>query len=652
MLKQCQRLGDFEIIRLLGRGGMGEVYEARQSNPDRLVALKVLNAKLADDEQALERFWREAAVPANLDHHGIVRIISTGKTPDGIAYYTMHLVRGISLADLIEQAKTVPMPGTVSQLARGADTPTQDMPVEKGASPRRPPSPHVEPGPMLQQYQNDRFGTVACIGAQAARALAYAHEQGFLHRDIKPSNLMVDRHNQVHLVDFGLTRGLGPDGNGTQWGFVPGTAWYMSPEQAEGKTLEPYSDIYSLGVTLYVLATQGVGPFTADRRNTQAVLAQVRAGEVLPLRVLAPDIPKALERIILRAMDHRPENRYANAAALADDLEQFVRQPATDRSQPAPTQRTGRKRLLQGAGGLVLLVGLSVGSYCLFNNWPTKDIIGNAPMPDTPKSGGSSDPILPKPVANQNQDDPGKKNLGPNQVKDFSGRERPLRTKINLLRDDLQPVMYKQLLAPGKFQAWGNELVFHSPVTEPQRPALLALDDPGKLNFEFTVELKAFDQNEEDTNDLGVFFGWQLRLPDPVERWRFFAVQLERRPVLGDRNGRLKVGTWHYEDAMGPRQGVHEQRIRVLPGRGIIALPAPQDNLESWHQVSIRVVNDKVTVGLAKGSSVEFDLQWIREKDRGIKNFSLNPHGALGIWARNGRGSFRNATLTALPESQ
>ena len=93
-------------------------------------------------------------------------------------------------------------------------------------------------------------------------------------------------------------------------------------------------------MTLYVLATQGVGPFTADRHNTEAVLAQVRAGEVLPLRVLAPDIPRALEHIILRAMDHRPENRYANAAALADDLEEFVRQPATDRSRPAPKPGT------------------------------------------------------------------------------------------------------------------------------------------------------------------------------------------------------------------------------------------------------------------------------------------------------------------------
>src|SRR5262249_4633623 len=162
-----------------------------------------------------------------------------------------------------------------------------------------------------------------------------------------------------------------------------------------------------------------------------------RAGEVLPLRVLAPDIPKALERIILRAMDHRPENRYANAAALADDLEQFVRQPATDRSEPPARQEClphhNRKRLLQGAAGLVLLVGWMVASNWLSNNGPEKappkhDDIGDAPVLHRGNNGDSSDPIPPKLV----------------KVEAFSGRERPLRTKINLLRDDLQPVMYKQ----------------------------------------------------------------------------------------------------------------------------------------------------------------------------------------------------------------
>src|SRR5205809_714790 len=107
VLQIHDRLGDFEILRLLGKGGMGEVYEARQFNPDRRVALKVLAPWLACDEDALQRFWREAQVPANLDHPGIVRIITTGKTP--VAYYTMHLVRGISLAEMVRKASLTPV---------------------------------------------------------------------------------------------------------------------------------------------------------------------------------------------------------------------------------------------------------------------------------------------------------------------------------------------------------------------------------------------------------------------------------------------------------------------------------------------------------------------------------------------------------------
>src|SRR5438445_8646528 len=107
MLQVHQRLGDFEIIRLLGKGGMGEVYEARQFNPERRVALKVLAPWLADDQESLDRFLREAKVPANLDHPGIVRIISTG-SKDGVAYYTMHLVRGVSLSEMIRRANAAP----------------------------------------------------------------------------------------------------------------------------------------------------------------------------------------------------------------------------------------------------------------------------------------------------------------------------------------------------------------------------------------------------------------------------------------------------------------------------------------------------------------------------------------------------------------
>ena len=110
MLAAHQRLGDFEIIRLLGKGGMGEVYEAQQGSPPRRVALKVLAPSLAGDEEALRRFWREAAVPAQLDHPGIVRIISCGKTDEGLAYYTMQLIRGVSLAQLMQGPAGPPLP--------------------------------------------------------------------------------------------------------------------------------------------------------------------------------------------------------------------------------------------------------------------------------------------------------------------------------------------------------------------------------------------------------------------------------------------------------------------------------------------------------------------------------------------------------------
>src|SRR5262249_6484725 len=160
----------------------------------------------------LRRFWRETEVLARLDHPGIVRIIATGQTPEGVAFYAMHLVRGLSLADLIPREVIPPQPHSTPQpptVALPAETLTDQRALRHPAPP-----PAAEP-PIRQEYRSHRYQVVARLGAQAARALAYAHRQGVLHRDIKPSNLMVDQHGHLYVLDFGLTRALCPDGQGT-----------------------------------------------------------------------------------------------------------------------------------------------------------------------------------------------------------------------------------------------------------------------------------------------------------------------------------------------------------------------------------------------------------------------------------------------------
>jgi serine/threonine protein kinase len=632
VLQVGKRLGDFEVIRLLGKGGMGEVYEARQLNPARTVALKILAPWLSSNEEALERFWREAEVPAQLDHPGIVRIISTGKTDDGTAYYAMHLVRGVSLAALIRKSTE-----TLASTAALLTTPPADTP-SSGQNGLHSPGfavecPVGEPPPgVLEAYRADRFNFVARIGAKAARALADAHRRGYLHRDIKPSNLMIDHHDQLYLVDFGLTKALDPGAAGTQLGVVRGTPWYMSPEQARGEAIDQRSDIYSLGVTLYELATEGKGPFTANRDNTSAVITQVKAGLRCPLRDLAPEIPHRLEKIILKAMHFKPRRRFESVEEMAAALEAFSGTGASAASRsrtPFRTPGKSRWKVFAGTAGLLVLLGVAAIAY--FNFDRDKHEVDKAALINEPQRPDYPEMLL----------------------------KRKFDTEIPLLTKSSEPVWAYQLEGKGlclkEYGTKTDALLLESPATSLR--TLIALDDdPLQRWFEFSVEMAQFtDPKSAQLTDgrtplMGVFFGWKKAPKADADRPPFFILELNEKPIIGNGqnhpNGLTRLGTSVNTPQRGDLYGRFEHLRPVPPGRaGHFPLSQSGPGLV-WHKVRIKALGDILTVKVDELAPKTYKLSELKQADPALGE--LDPRGALGIWAKDGYGKFRNATITAL----
>ncbi len=291
------RLGDFRIVREIGRGGMGVVYEAIQESLGRTVALKVLTADVAQAPQQLARFKREAQAAAMLHHTNIVPIFGVGHD-DGLYYYVMQHIDGIGLDALVEyqRPKQLPLPRSDSlDQSNRSPTATSTL-LDKSLSWRR----------------------IATYGIQIAEAVDYAHHQGILHRDIKPANLLVDMHDTVWVTDFGLAKIFGDDGL-TKTGDLFGTIRYMAPEQFEGHSTRS-SDIYSIGVTLYELAT--LEPAFGQSDAKQLMLTITQQG-VSRSQLTSRSIPKDLETIILKAAAFNSRHRYATAGKLADDLQRF-----------------------------------------------------------------------------------------------------------------------------------------------------------------------------------------------------------------------------------------------------------------------------------------------------------------------------------------
>ncbi|MBV9445443.1 MAG: Stk1 family PASTA domain-containing Ser/Thr kinase [Streptosporangiaceae bacterium] len=301
--------GRYELDGVVGRGGMAEVYRARDIRLDRIVAIKTLRADLARDQTFQARFRREAQSAASLNHPSIVAVYDTGEdmaTGVPVPYIVMEYVDGRTVRDLLQEGHRL--------------LPERSIEIIDGV----------------------------------LRALEYSHQAGIVHRDIKPGNVMVTRNGDIKVMDFGIARAMSDaQATMTQTAQVIGTAQYLSPEQARGERVDARSDLYSTGCLLYELLT-GRPPFTGD--SPVAIAYQhVRENPIPPSRI-DPDIPPWADAIVLKAMAKNPADRYQNAAEMRADLQRAA--SGMPIAAPAPTrmdmygprtQRMGADTMMAGA---------------------------------------------------------------------------------------------------------------------------------------------------------------------------------------------------------------------------------------------------------------------------------------------------------------
>jgi eukaryotic-like serine/threonine-protein kinase len=326
-------LGDFRILRELGRGGMGVVYEAVQVSLKRRVALKVLPFTASLDPRQLQRFQNESEAAARLVHPHIVPVYAVG-SERGVPYFAMQLIDGRNLAAVLHE------------LRGGGHGGSTDRPVRTDAGPEvgEPPADDLPPGPgtpILPRAGTDEYvRTVAGWAAQAAEALDHAHQCGVIHRDVKPANLLLDGRGHLWVTDFGLARFPGAGGP-TRTGDLLGTLRYMSPEQALAKpaVVDHRTDVYALGATLYELLT--LRP-VFDTEDAHELMCRTAHEEPVSPRRRDLAVPSDLETVVLKALEKDPAQRYQTAGDLAADLRRFLADEPVLARRPALAERARR----------------------------------------------------------------------------------------------------------------------------------------------------------------------------------------------------------------------------------------------------------------------------------------------------------------------
>jgi serine/threonine protein kinase len=355
-------LGDYRLVRQVGQGGMGVVFEAEQMSLFRTVAVKILPFASLWPESVLARFANEVRMAASLEHPNIVPIYGVG-CERGVNFYAMKLIDGCSLADVIRRRESFASSSQPSakenlQLDAGTTKSLELLPTQAisqttpyaGQDSSVPNSTNAQPSTsdaaridavVTEVIGNDDWHRAAAkLALSAAEALAYAHERGVIHRDIKPSNLLLDSQGKLFVADFGLARGE-TDINLTRTGELLGTPRYMSPEQAAGRqgAIDTRTDIYALGATLYELIT--LQPVIRAVHRAEA-LRELQDLQVIPPRQHDAHIPQPLEQIVLKCLQPDPRDRYRSANDLADDLRRFLDGRAVVAGSPGWVRRASR----------------------------------------------------------------------------------------------------------------------------------------------------------------------------------------------------------------------------------------------------------------------------------------------------------------------
>src|SRR5437867_12065536 len=313
------RIGNYQILEEIGRGGMGVIYRARQRHSRRIVALKRILSYHADSQETLARCRREAQAAASLDHPNILPIYEVSECDDGLPFFSMKFAGGGSLLEA--------------------------APALRG-EPRR----------------------AVALMAKVVRAVQHAHAQGILHRDLKPGNVLLDGRGEPLVSDFGLAKWLDTSSHLTRTLTIFGTPGYIAPEQVNGSAgkLAPTSDVYSLGAILFDLLT-GRPPFLGE--HALKVIQQASEKPAPKLRTLVPGLDRDLETICAKCLEREPGARYRSAGALAEDLERWLEgQPIAARPLSAPAliwRWTGRKSVVAGIAALLMSSGLVAGAMML-----------------------------------------------------------------------------------------------------------------------------------------------------------------------------------------------------------------------------------------------------------------------------------------------